>query len=324
MSYDPTTWQTGDIVTADKLNNIEDGILGVETDVNQLKSEINEVDAEIYSPPTINFTSGKFINVTGVVSDSANWALTDAIPVAPKTVVEVTTELQGNAAICILTAGGMSLGGVTGTAGVKPYTVQIPEGGAFIRISCYSTQTSKVKVRPLYVSDSLNTFINGNNSDIIRAPQESEVIDGYLMTKSGTLTASSQWEVTEFIPVYPENGLLLHCYLYGVGGLAVYDENKSLILGIDGNTASTYGGSNVDTRLQNISLTNMQNARYVRMSVWKTRFRATALAAIYTAPWKAHAEAVLGYTEAPTYVGKRCLSLVTAFLLTLTVAIKSG
>ena len=34
MSYSSTTWQTGDIVTADKLNNIEQGITTLDTALN--------------------------------------------------------------------------------------------------------------------------------------------------------------------------------------------------------------------------------------------------------------------------------------------------
>ena len=36
MSYHSTTWQTGDVVTADKLNNIEQGIIALDTALNEL------------------------------------------------------------------------------------------------------------------------------------------------------------------------------------------------------------------------------------------------------------------------------------------------
>lgn len=50
MTYTPTNWQNGDTITAEKLNNIENGIVGVETDVSQLKSQINEIDGIVYKP----------------------------------------------------------------------------------------------------------------------------------------------------------------------------------------------------------------------------------------------------------------------------------
>ena len=34
MSYSSTTWQTGDVVTANKLNNIEQGIVALDTGLN--------------------------------------------------------------------------------------------------------------------------------------------------------------------------------------------------------------------------------------------------------------------------------------------------
>ena len=48
--YTKTTWQTGDIITADKMNNIENGIKGIEGDITTLSgmgSEIDELGEEL-------------------------------------------------------------------------------------------------------------------------------------------------------------------------------------------------------------------------------------------------------------------------------------
>lgn len=37
MAYTPTSWVTGDVVTAEKLNNIESGIVGNETAIGNIK-----------------------------------------------------------------------------------------------------------------------------------------------------------------------------------------------------------------------------------------------------------------------------------------------
>ena len=54
MSYTPTDWKTGDVITAEKLNNIEQGIVNARAEVSFVKIIDN------YSVPTgaINFDKG--------------------------------------------------------------------------------------------------------------------------------------------------------------------------------------------------------------------------------------------------------------------------
>lgn len=40
--YIKTSWQDGDIITADKMNNIENGIKGVEDTIGELKENFND------------------------------------------------------------------------------------------------------------------------------------------------------------------------------------------------------------------------------------------------------------------------------------------
>ena len=41
MSYEKQTWQNGDVITAAKLNHIENGIDAVDNDVSTLNSKVN-------------------------------------------------------------------------------------------------------------------------------------------------------------------------------------------------------------------------------------------------------------------------------------------
>ena len=49
MSYTKTTWQTGDTVTAEKLNNIENGIEDIYTDDNPIFVVIEDADTSTLS-----------------------------------------------------------------------------------------------------------------------------------------------------------------------------------------------------------------------------------------------------------------------------------
>ena len=60
MSYTPTEWQTGDIVTAEKLNKIENGIAGVSS----IGGGVFIVGVEKSSPPVGNTGSIYTLNKT--------------------------------------------------------------------------------------------------------------------------------------------------------------------------------------------------------------------------------------------------------------------
>ena len=47
MSYTPSEWETGDVVTAEKLNNIESGITGNETDIAANAGDIDTLEAAV-------------------------------------------------------------------------------------------------------------------------------------------------------------------------------------------------------------------------------------------------------------------------------------
>ena len=277
---------------------------GAAAEVADLKEDLNEA---IYDPITIAWTDDKFINKAGTVYDSTLFALSGNVSVSGKTSVEVVTDIQGTAVICIFDVNGSAIGYVEGTSGVKPYVISLPIGADYIRISCYKSNKNQASVKPIYVSDTLNSFIKTNDAVVVRSPKNTEIIDGVLLTTNGATPSSSDWEVSDFIPVYPNTGILkLHCFLFGTGSVVLYDGEKNVLLGISGNTASQYGGTSTNAALQDIMLTDQQNVRFVRFCSQKSRFRVTAANAIYDSPWKEHIEEVLG-NSGETYADKKVL-----------------
>ena len=59
MSYSKTTWATGDIVTADKMNNIESGIQSVESKVDNIPSSSMNYDLELKVETNSAFSTWK-------------------------------------------------------------------------------------------------------------------------------------------------------------------------------------------------------------------------------------------------------------------------
>jgi len=47
MSYTKTTWSDGDIITANKMNNIETGVESLNTDVGQLQTDLDSLTGTV-------------------------------------------------------------------------------------------------------------------------------------------------------------------------------------------------------------------------------------------------------------------------------------
>ena len=66
MSYTPTVWETGNVVTAQKLNKLENGLQTVAEDADDLKSNITESTFEqsknICPNPTASTNGGGYLN----------------------------------------------------------------------------------------------------------------------------------------------------------------------------------------------------------------------------------------------------------------------
>lgn len=69
MSYEPTIWKKGDKVTSTKLNKIENGIQGNDTEISDLKEDLQDLDDEVVK--TVN---GIAPDATGNVNVQGRWS----------------------------------------------------------------------------------------------------------------------------------------------------------------------------------------------------------------------------------------------------------
>jgi lysophospholipase L1-like esterase len=79
-----------------------------------------------------------------------------------------------------------------------------------------------------------------------------------------------------------------------------------VLFGIDGNNASDYGTTASNVAYRTVNIANASNIAYVRFSAWKNYKRVTGCSASYVAPWKNHAEQLLG-DKGATYADKKIL-----------------
>lgn len=87
MSYTPTVWETGNVVTAQKLNKLENGLASVASDADDLKSKFDDLVMDRYellSPTNLfdkdSITSG-ILKKDGTTEEASNRIYTDYIPV---------------------------------------------------------------------------------------------------------------------------------------------------------------------------------------------------------------------------------------------------
>lgn len=95
MTYIPTNWQTGDIITAEKLNKAEQGIAAATTIVCQVEFSEDHSSATIdtaYSVIKADFLAGKNIIFQAIDTDNGEYnnmllcAILDAVDEYPNTV----------------------------------------------------------------------------------------------------------------------------------------------------------------------------------------------------------------------------------------------
>ena len=98
MSYSKTTWATGDIVTADKMNNIESGIQSVESKVDKIPGSPMNYDLELKVETSSAFSTWKNSTskendisiVSGSIEACEQKALTGRAPAIKLTFNQVT------------------------------------------------------------------------------------------------------------------------------------------------------------------------------------------------------------------------------------------
>ena len=101
----------------------------------------------------------------------------------------------------------------------------------------------------------------------------SGIINNAFIDGDGNQLESSDWVCTNYLDLpYDEvSDIIVHGTFYGIAGCAIYNENKTLILAINGSNVSTYGGQ-AGSRLQSIVIPYQRGMRYIRISASKSYY----------------------------------------------------
>ena len=166
---------------------------------------------------------------------------------------------------------------VTFTANKK---VNVPDGARYVCISGPTTgmtalvvdctKNGIVKVVQNQVDD-LENFINSETTIYPTA----RISDAYISKYGNLITGTSDFVATPFIllPFNESQSFEIHASFYGLGGCAIYDKNKSLLLGIDGTNVTDYGG--VETgNIQTIKIPYVTGMMYARLSCRTVKYQA--------------------------------------------------
>ena len=87
-----------------------------------------------------------------------------------------------------------------------------------------------------------------------------------------------------------------------------YNANKEVVLGIDGNNASEYGGGNRSSRSQIITISDANNIRFVRFCTQRAYVPITGLYVSYSAKWVDYAnDLITNSNKGVTYENKKVL-----------------
>lgn len=81
MAYSPVEWNTGDVITAAKLNNMDGGIIANEEAINDINTKVAEIgDANIINGATINIDVGDN-NLTSIALDYGTYIISETVVV---------------------------------------------------------------------------------------------------------------------------------------------------------------------------------------------------------------------------------------------------
>ena len=283
-------------------------ISGAAADAKIVGDNISDLKSAIYNESFLNFTDDKWINNAGIIYDSNLWALSNAIPVVAGYKLRIKTDIQVNASICILNSNGVLITSIQGTSGIKNYDITVPDGGTQILFSCYKFSKTQASVTPLYLSDSVVGALKTGSSIVTANVKSDNVITGYLITKSGFIAESASWDVSGFISVPSCDSIIVNAYMYGNGAVVFYNANKEVVLGIDGNNASEYGGGNRSSRSQIITISDANNIRFVRFCTQRAYVPITGLYVSYSAKWVDYAnDLITNSNKGVTYENKKVL-----------------
>lgn len=98
------------------------------------------------------------------------------------------------------------------------------------------------------------------------SPTDEQIIKNALITALGTQHSTTSWNCTDFInlPFVPLSEIVVTCTIHGNAALTIYDKDKLLLVGIDGNNISDYGYKSTGMK-QTIAIKMPEKAKYIRL-----------------------------------------------------------
>lgn len=257
-----------------------------------LQNQINSME--------LSFTDDIYYDYEQGYTSNSYYAQSNKFPVYPGIKVIIKTHIIYGATILFCDRDGNMVDYVidstaTISSGIKTYTVTVPMGATTVEFSCWKAEKSDASITYDNIVGSF-TYADKSSAYVDRKVLSGDVIVNNLLTKDGTLASSSLWDATDFLRIDPDGDINLVYFIYGNGGICFFDENKNLLLGIDGSNASTYGFVSAQ-RIQHKKYTPPTGTKYIRMCIWKTYGAATDLSVGYDVFWNKHSANIVSYIQ---------------------------
>lgn len=101
---------------------------------------------------------------------------------------------------------------------------------------------------------------------VVISPTEEQIIRGALVAVDGKQHSTQSWDCTDYLelPFVPLSEIKVTCTIHMYAALTIYDADKKLIFGIDGNNISEYGFE-TNAMKQTVTITLPENAKYIRI-----------------------------------------------------------
>lgn len=264
MSYEPTNWKKGDKVTSTRLNKIEQGIQGNDTEISALKEELTDLFSSVNNT---EYTDGYYIKYSdGTSKTITGSSVTDYIPVFEGMKITlknyasaITSDARGYA-FYDSSKNFISGAQLTGA----DITITVPENAEYIRFtvatSLKTTYTFFIDISALFTYlnsiESIDSAVNSleTKEELLRTNINPYGItltaNKYINSSNGNFSGNYNFSyATEgYIPVAPLSTIDLTDYadtshiIENIVGLAFYSDDNTYISGISyaGNTSGIH------------------------------------------------------------------------------------
>lgn len=245
--------------------SLGDAIRGQVTYLNgELSNSI--VNQEIAKGPLVNGEYVKF--ETGEFLPYGGWSRTDYIDCS----AWVNAKINDDAQYCAFYDENKDY--ISQAKFIADTNLMVPDSAAYIVLSTTTTAMANIEITanvktPIYeVNEKINDL--GAVVETYEKQEPQQLIVGYLISDVGNQLESVDWVCTDYLemPFNEISPIIVRGTFYGTGGCAIFDENRNLLMGVDGTSASQYGGVN-DSTLQTLNIPYIDGAKFIRISGWK-------------------------------------------------------